>query len=79
MVQLSLALTQKISLSQMQRLMIQLMTLRGQDMRDFLQEQVVTNPLLDIRYPDVYRQKGKAKRSRSTKSKLIVTLGKKSS
>ena len=60
MVQLSLALTQKISLSQMQRLMIQLMTLRGQDMRDFLQEQVVTNPLLDIRYPDVYQAKGQS-------------------
>lgn len=53
MVQLTLSMTQKLALSQMQRLMIQLMTLHGQDMHDFLQEQVMSNPLLDIRYKDV--------------------------
>lgn len=43
-----------MTVSQIQRLTIQVLTLRGQDIRDFLQEQVTENPLLDIQYKDVY-------------------------
>lgn len=53
MVKVALKLEQKLKLSQMQRLTIQMMSLRGQDLQDFLHEQVTENPLLDIRYPDV--------------------------
>lgn len=56
MVKVSLRLEQKIKLSQMQRLTIKMMSLRGQDLQDFLHEQVTDNPLLDIRYRDVRRQ-----------------------
>ena len=38
---------------QVQRLTIQLLALHGQELMDFLQEQVTDNPLLDIRYHDV--------------------------
>lgn len=50
---ISLKLEQKIKLSQIQRLTIQMMPLKGQELDDFLYEQVMENPLLDIRYPDV--------------------------
>jgi RNA polymerase sigma-54 factor len=53
MVQIALKLEQKLKLSQMQRLTIQMMQLHGRDLQDFLQEQVTSNPLLDIRYHDV--------------------------
>lgn len=59
MVKVSLRLEQKIKLSQMQRLTIQMMTLHGQDLQDFLHEQVTENPLLDIRYRDVKQSAGK--------------------
>lgn len=55
---ISLNLEQKIKLSQMQRLTIQLMTLRGQDLAEFLHEKVTENPLLDIRYPDIRPRTG---------------------
>ncbi|MCH4179312.1 MAG: RNA polymerase factor sigma-54 [Megasphaera sp.] len=55
MAEIALKLEQKLKLSQMQRLTIQMMQLHGQDLRDFLQKQVTENPLLDIRYPDVRR------------------------
>ena len=42
----------------MQRLTIQMMTLRGQDLVEFLYEKVTENPLLDIRYPDVRPRSG---------------------
>ena len=53
MIKVSLHLEQKIKLSQMQRLTIQLMTLHGQDLQEFLRDQVTDNPLLDIRYRDI--------------------------
>lgn len=53
MVEMALKLEQKLKLSQMQRLTIQMMQLHGRDLQDFLQEQVTSNPLLDIRYHDV--------------------------
>lgn len=59
MARIALKLEQQLQLSQMQRLMIQMMQLHGQDLRDFLQEQVTNNPLLDIRYPDVQRSSEK--------------------
>lgn len=59
MVKVSLHLEQKMKLSQMQRLTIQMMTLHGQDLQDFLREQVTDNPLLDIRYRDVRPHTGK--------------------
>ena len=49
MAKIALTLEQKIKLSQMQRLTIQMMTLRGQDLVEFLHEKVTENPLLDIR------------------------------
>ena len=52
MVKVSLQLEQNIKLSQMQRLTIQMMTLHGQELQEFLHEQVTENPLLDIRYHD---------------------------
>lgn len=59
MTQIALKLTQKMVLSQMQRLTIQVLALRGQDMREFLQDQVMNNPLLDIQYKDVYSHTGR--------------------
>lgn len=53
MANLSLKLEQKTKLMQVQRLTIQLLALHGQELMDFLQEQVTDNPLLDIRYHDV--------------------------
>lgn len=53
MANLSLKLEQKTKLMQVQRLTIKLLALHGQDLTDFLQEQVTDNPLLDIRYHDV--------------------------
>lgn len=53
MVQMSLKLSQKTIMSQVQRLTIRLMGLHGSEMQEFLQEQVTNNPLLDIRYKDV--------------------------
>ena len=53
MANLSLKLEQKTKLMQVQRLTIQLLALHGQELTDFLQEQVTDNPLLDIRYHDV--------------------------
>lgn len=50
---LSLKLEQKAKILQVQRLTIQMLALHGQDLADFLQEQVTANPLLDIRYHDV--------------------------
>lgn len=50
---LSLKLEQKAKILQVQRLTIQMLALHGQDLVDFLQEQVTANPLLDIRYHDV--------------------------
>lgn len=58
MAKIALTLEQKIKLSQMQRLTIQMMTLRGQDLVEFLYEKVTENPLLDIRYPDVRPRSG---------------------
>ena len=58
MAKIALTLEQKIKLSQMQRLTIQMMTLRGQDLVEFLHEKVMENPLLDIRYPDVRPKSG---------------------
>lgn len=58
MVKISLKLEQRIKLSQMQRLTIRLMRLRGRALEDFLNEQIVENPLLDIRYPDVRTNAG---------------------
>ena len=58
MTKIALTLEQKIKLSQMQRLTIQMMTLRGQDLVEFLHEKVMENPLLDIRYPDVRPKSG---------------------
>lgn len=58
MAKIALTLEQKIKLSQMQRLTIQMMTLRGQDLVEFLYEKVTENPLLDIRYPDVRPKSG---------------------
>ena len=58
MAKIALTLEQKIKLSQMQRLTIQMMTLRGQDLVEFLHEKVTENPLLDIRYPDVRPKAG---------------------
>lgn len=58
MAKIALTLEQKIKLSQMQRLTIQMMTLRGQDLVEFLYEKVTENPLLDIRYPDVRPSSG---------------------
>ena len=50
---LSLKLEQKAKILQVQRLTIQMLALHGQDLVDFLQEQVTANPLLDICYHDV--------------------------
>ena len=58
MAKIALTLEQKIKLSQMQRLTIQMMTLRSQDLVEFLHEKVTENPLLDIRYPDIRPQTG---------------------
>ncbi len=53
MATISLKLEQKIKVSQIQRLTIQMMALRGRELDEFLHEQVTENPLLDIRYHDV--------------------------
>lgn len=58
MVKVSLHLEQNIKLSQMQRLTIQMMTLHGQELQEFLHEQVTENPLLDIRYHDIQPHAG---------------------
>lgn len=50
---LSLKLEQKAKILQVQRLTIQMLALHAQDLADFLQEQVMDNPLMDIRYHDV--------------------------
>lgn len=53
MAKIALRLEQRTKLSQIQRLSIQMMTLRSQDLSEFLHEQVRDNPLVDIRYRDV--------------------------
>lgn len=53
MAKIALKLEQKIKLSQMQHLTIQLMTMRGQDLVDFLHEKAAENPLADIQYADI--------------------------
>lgn len=58
MVKVSLHLEQNVKLSQMQRLTIQMMTLHGQELQEFLHEQVTENPLLDIRYHDIQPHAG---------------------
>lgn len=45
---LSLKLEQKAKILQVQRLTIQMLALHAQDLADFLQEQVMDNPLMDI-------------------------------
>lgn len=50
---LSLKLEQKAKILQVQRLTIQMLALHAQDLADFLQEQMMDNPLMDIRYHDV--------------------------
>lgn len=50
---LSLKLEQKAKILQVQRLTIQMLALHARDLADFLQEQVMDNPLMDIRYHDV--------------------------
>lgn len=54
MARLALQTVQQLSISQLQRLTIQIMTLHGQDLRDFLQKEVDANPLIDLEYTDVY-------------------------
>ena len=49
----SLRLEQKLKVTQIQQLTIQLLTLRSQDLIDFLHEEVTKNPLVDIQYRDV--------------------------
>ena len=44
----SLRLEQKLKVTQIQQLTIQLLTLRSQDLIDFLHEEVTKNPLVDI-------------------------------
>lgn len=56
MVKVALKLEQRTKLSQIQRLTIKMLTLRSQELTDFLHEQVAENPLLDIRYGDVKSQ-----------------------
>lgn len=53
MADVSLQLQLKTKMTQLQLLTVKLLSLRQQELRDFLQEQVESNPLLDIRYPDV--------------------------
>ncbi len=53
MAKVALRLEQKMKVSQIQRLTIQMMALHGQELQTFLHEQVTENPLLDIRYPDI--------------------------
>ena len=53
MAKISLALQQKLKVTQLQKLTIQLMSLRGEDLTEFIHNQVRDNPLLDIRYHDV--------------------------
>ena len=79
---LSLKLEQKTKLMQVQRLTIQLLALHGQELTDFLQEQVTDNPLLDIRYHDVRGAGDKTEkpidniksRSASLESQLMAQL-----
>ena len=67
---------------QVQRLTIQLLALHGQELMDFLQEQVTDNPLLDIRYHDVRGAGDKGEkpidniksRSASLESQLMAQL-----
>ena len=82
MANLSLKLEQKTKLMQVQRLTIQLLALHGQELTDFLQEQVTDNPLLDIRYHDVCGAGDKTEkpidniksRSASLESQLMAQL-----
>lgn len=82
MANLSLKLEQKTKLMQVQRLTIQLLALHGQELTDFLQEQVTDNPLLDIRYHDVRGAGDKTEkpidniksRSASLESQLMAQL-----
>lgn len=82
MANLSLKLEQKTKLMQVQRLTIQLLALHGQELMDFLQEQVTDNPLLDIRYHDVRGAGDKTEkpidniksRSASLESQLMAQL-----
>ena len=64
MAKVALKLEQKLKISQLQKLTIQLMTLHGQDLQEYLQAQVTENPLLDIRYPDVRSGSGPMKDER---------------
>lgn len=61
MAQLALQTVQQLTITQLQRLTIQVMTLHGQDLRDFLQKEVDANPLIDIEYTDIYSSSSGAK------------------
>lgn len=74
----SLRLEQKLKVTQIQKLTIQLLSLRSQDLVDFLHDEVTKNPLVDIRYGDVKGNTGEREKpienARSHVDSLEVSL-----